>query len=311
MGRDETMETERRAGPATGDLDAFLGPGFVTTPLKRWQTRLRNRLKPWLIRLPRRAMAYLVEASDGRRFKLIRGSFEEELALQTARTADEMLSDYDHVPRLKWRGEKELLFEFIEGTEPDVTTSEFAAKLGVAYAGLHRTNHGQMERGQLHDQYACNFDSLIEKGLLSGSDRERFDARVEDGLPERIDTGMVCVDPKGENFIVDPTGRLYFIDVVSLKAGLPVDPYLVGSNMFGQIEQAMFEKSYRDAGGVDYLLHARDTLTLLELTRRCDQEVRVLAGTRRIDARRRGVFRGRIESRIEEIRSLLDPGRGR
>ena len=53
-----------------GLLD-FLGCEARLVPLKSRGLRLRNHLKPWLIRQPRRAISYRVEAADGRVFKLL------------------------------------------------------------------------------------------------------------------------------------------------------------------------------------------------------------------------------------------------
>jgi len=287
-------------------LQDFLGTGFTATPLKPMSLRLRNALKPWPIRQPQRAMSYRIEASDGRRLKLLR--FGRSMAERHAVLEQRLrrLASLDCIPTLVWSDEASLVTEWVEGEAPSVEDPHFARRLAEIFAELYRADLEERSRDAIVSDLIDSTDSLFAGSRLPIACRQRLETRLTSELPERIPSSTLCGDQTLDNFILAADGTLSIIDPGSLQERLPIDIFLVESGgLYERIDRDAFHESYSHAGGIEFLFTAAEPLRLFQLARHCALQLGVLETTPRFEARRRRNLERSAGLKLDQLRSEL------
>jgi hypothetical protein len=286
-------------------LRDFLGSDFRTEPLKPIGLRLRNGLKPWLIRQPQRAMSHLVTTAEGRHHKLL--VFGRSIRNRHALIEERLraLAEHPSVPALLWRDESHLLVEWVEGTTPRADDSHFARRLGEALAELYRVGFALRDRSDVVADACSDAAELAASGHLPETVGPRLEERLETSLPESVPTSMLCGDQNLANFILDADGSLHMIDPGSFQWHLPIDIFLMGGSLYQQIDHDAFHEAYAHAGGVAFpFLHA-EPLSLIQLVRHCAIQCRVRDRTPLVEPRRRRNLQRSIDEELDRIRSQL------
>ncbi len=286
-------------------LREFLGSDYEVKPLKSRGLLLRNALKPWLIRQPPRGMAYLIEAGDGRRFKLVR--FPRPARERCAAIAERLrvLADHPAVPALVWSDRAHLLCEWIEGYEPSVDDEGFARRLGAAFAALYRFGYEEQSRETVLEPFLGFARELAAAGGLEAALASRFESRLLESLPSRIPTSILCSDQNVANFRVRDDGHMYMIDPGAFQSRQPVDLFLVGDGLYDEIRKDAFHEEYGRAGGIEFPFAHLDALGLMHGVRYAALQVRLLQRTSFLERRRRRSLTRRIEGILESLRHRL------
>jgi hypothetical protein len=287
-------------------LRDFLGADYASVPLKPIGLRARNALKPWLIRLPQRAMSWRIETRDGRRFKLLafgrsmrakRGLMEEHLVA---------LSGLDCVPALVWSDERHLLVEWVEGRTPRVDEPIFARRLAEAFAELYRVGFAWRPRSDLVSGLVEQVRPLFESGRLPNRLEGRLESRLSAALPESVPTAMLCGDQTLANFVLTPEHGLAMIDPGSFQRELPIDIFLAGGSLYDSIDRGAFHEAYAHAQGIDFPFTHREGLRLFHLARSSALQGRVLDRTPAVEVRRKRGLRRRLDAVLARLREALE-----
>lgn len=288
------------------ELRDFLGVDFSAMPLKSIGLRARNALKPWLIRQPKRAMSYRIDAGDGRTLKLLH--FGRSIAERHAMIEERLraLAPLDCVPSLIWRDETHLVMEWVEGATPNADDPHFARRLAEAFAELYRVGYEERPRDEVVADLLELTRPLFGSGLLPAEAEGRLEDQLVGSLPGRIPTGMLCGDQTLANFVLTPDGALSMIDPGSFQPRLPIDIFFLGDGgLYDKIDRAAFHESYAHAQGIDFPFTAAEPLALFQLARRCALEGRVLDRTPAFEVRRRRNLQRSFGAKLERLISEL------
>jgi hypothetical protein len=294
------------SAPKPPGLRSFLSSSYTSEPLKPIGLRVRNALKPWLIRQPQRAMSYRVSTPDGRRYKLLR--FGRSIRDRHRAVADRLqqLADLSFVPSLVWQDERHLLVEYVEGESPRVDDAHFARCLGETLAALYRVGFAERHRKEIVDDVLLHAQELVEAGRLPRTAEEHLVDLLESQLPEKIPTATLCGDQTLANFVLDRDGALHLIDPGAFQENLPIDIFFVCGGLYDRIDRDAFHRAYAAAGGIDFPFRHAEALELIQLVRRCALECRVLATTPPLEVRRHRTLRRKIDDQIESLSLLLE-----
>lgn len=287
-------------------LRDFLGAEFETKPLKSAGLRVRNALKPWLIRQPPRGMSWLLTTRDGRRYKLLR--YPRRIRDRRAQVEQRLraLSAHPSVPALVWSDDRHLLVEWSEGATPRPDDPHFGRRLGEAFAELYRVECEERPRGDVLEPFLARARDLEDHERLAAGSAERLADRLAAELPERVPTSMLCGDQTMANFLLDADGSLYMIDPGSFQSGLPIDLFLLGGGLYDCIDREAFHEGYAHAEGIDFPFLYAAPLALMHDVRACALQDRVLARTSRLETRRRRGLSRRVARAAASIQERLD-----
>lgn len=250
-------------------------------------------------------LPYLLETEDGRRFKWLRADRANRHKIDVILFCYEIVSHLDFVPRLVWHDDRSVLFEYVEGEAPDVTSADFAEALGRNLAKVNGLDVGALPASTVRRMADMYLLDLVALGLCEPAIAERIRGRLAGWLPSRLRTSLSYADLQAGNFCLTKEGRLVFLDLGAFQQGRLTDEGLLGHPLARTLNFDVFERSYRKAGGTeDLFLHRRPVAALGEL-RRAARLARWAQALPFAQAGRRRALRRRAEEYAERLRTLV------
>ena len=266
--------------------------GIVAKRALRWLRIGGHSLNP---------IPYLIEAEDGRRFKLQRAEPENRYKIKLLLFRYETASALDFVPRLVWHDECNLLTEYVEGTRPDLSSRAFARAFGRNLAKINGLDVGVLPVSTIRRTAELHLAELVVSGMLDSRTAKRVRDRLADSIPPKMRTSLVYADLQATNFCFADDGRLIFFDLSGFQRGRLTDEGFLGHLSARKLDFEVFRDSYLDAGGPNDLFAHEEILLAFSDLRRGAKLTRLAADLPLTRARTRRAYRRRAEEHAEGL----------
>lgn len=287
-------------------LEQVIGTKYRTRCLKsrsvRWNRvlkRLRfdgSSLQP---------LAWLVEAEDGRKFKLLRAAEMNRFRIDLMLHGYLAASKLDFVPRIVWNDPHNILLEYIEGETPDVTSVRFAKAFGRCLARMHHIDADYLCAQAISYSVERDIEDMLTGRVLGGGEASRLRERIDRLLPRAMRTSLLYADLQVSNFCFAGDGRLICFDLGGFVRGRLTDEFFFGHSLSRQLNLEVFKESYISAGGMPDLFEMADLLRVLNDIRMAAFLTRLAQKVTFLEPRRRRAFYLRRDELLTRLRSQL------
>lgn len=266
------MAIEFELIPKRGWIE-LVGEEFEATFLDSPALRSRSGDRPPSLQRP---VVCKISTPDGRVYKLLsvpKGNDGVSKILKNIRIIHE---EY-FVPELLWSDQYSLLFEYIVGDSPDITTPEFAGHFARAMARLHDYRCRDISSIKYWAEFHYNLSTLLSHNLIEQKHGAKCKALFYEYRPKYIRRSMDYFDIKSGNFIEDLSGTLRLIDVGAYKRNRATGQFLASSSAFSEMDQPSFWHEYGRAGGDGFLFENIIFLQLFHYVMKAGQRARQFA----------------------------------
>lgn len=250
-------------------------------------------------------LAWLVEADDGRKFKLLRADEANRYRIELMMFSYEAASVLEFVPRVVWHDPHNILLEYIEGETPDDTSTDFARAFARCLAKIHNVDVGTLSAQSVRYGVERDLAEVVAGGLLDERAAERLRARLEALMPETIRTSLVYADLQASNFCFSPEGKLFLFDLGGFQRGRITDEYFFGHPLSRRLHLDAFKESYFAAGGMAGLFEMGDVVRLSNDIRMAAFFTRLVRNAPKLQVRKRRAFRVQRDDLTARLRAVI------
>lgn len=252
------MIGDRPSDEIITSLENHLGSKVILKPLHPWWVRFRH---SYAQRSLLTASTHLLVTANGHAYKLYVTDDRVRLSHMVERAEQAAVTEL--FPKLIWRSEKAVLFEYLPGKSVCFRRRKFSAELGKVMAQLHQLNLSDCDSERLAYGIDRDLKFLSDRGVLSdnlATHRAVFHELLQD---ESLQASMDYADVKPGNYLWDTKGDLRLIDLGALRANRPAGQYLCGSLYFRLLDRNAFSEAYLSAGGLPQVVDKARLLRML------------------------------------------------
>lgn len=178
------------------------------------------------------------------------------------------------MPDVLWYDGHSMLFEFIKGEHPDISSADFARDLAAGLAAVHQCQFRDINRIKYRFEFRYNLRTLVRFELVTPRLAKKAIRLYQQIEPARIIRSLDYFDVTSKNFVYDGNGLLRFIDAGAFRNNRPTGQFLVGGLDFDLLDMETFSHVYRQYHYAAFMLEHMRFLKFFHYVMKAGQRAR-------------------------------------
>lgn len=169
------------------------------------------------------------------------------------------------LPTLRWQDKNHLLFDYVEGKQPDINCHHFANQLGQQLAKLHQYKRGQRNGYFYRQRCLWQLKNLTQADKLSADSAQQIREILKSQLPTTLPVTLDLGDIQPANFVMTNDNKLQLIDIGCIRSQWPMGQETVGDIHYPEIDQTHFRQGYQSQSADSYIFQHSFVLRVVHL----------------------------------------------